>query len=222
MNKSIFKRCSTISDLRNNIELAKSYAEEHMSPLGDYYAVKGTDLPGLRYQQSTYKDGYIHKNFFSYTNSDNKELWGIAECDCLSDDIRPVLPAEYLRVTMYSEQVWTGLRKDGRYDLYLSGQKYEDSFVSTDILQLGGKLLFLQVDNEFYRSLVCIDADDMAKNHYEPTGVEDFKRWFDKRITKNGYDGSLDNVNVSDIFRVYFEVVQCIFIVGCFKALNVR
>lgn len=35
-----------------------------------------------------------------------------------------------------------------------------------------------------------------------------------------GYDGVLDCIPVSELFRVYYEVMNCIFMLGNFESLN--
>ena len=111
------------------------------------------------------------------------------------------------------------LRSDLNFDVIYNGEVIIDCVQSYDVLALGSELQFLQLNYQGVTSLICLDLNDLVTGVHLVKSKDDFEQWFYTQVSRRGYEGKLDNVLVSELFQVYFEVVNEIFQVCSFKAL---
>lgn len=225
LTMNLIKDCHTIEDMRNLLVLSNSMYKEQSdtdvpSINAGCYTIGGTQYPHLSYAISSERNGYIGKNFFM-TCETEKSPKGIVYTNHGSTDIVELIPEEYVKFNMIHQECWTALRYDTTYDLFIHGEKVVDGILSTDLLELARILWFLQVDTCEYRSLVCVNRDNLAKGVFCPQSEADFDVWFETQVAHLGYNGSLDMCAISDLFRVYYEVKSCIFVNGNFRPITI-
>lgn len=220
LSLDLLKKCHTYDDIYNLVSMNNAlHGEDTDSQMVIHkdkaFKIGGTELENCAYAISSYRNGVIGKNFLVYGHEPEGGR-GLAYVPHGSKNITTVTPDEYLNFKMIHQECWYAQRFDTTFDLYIYGKKVSDSIISTDLLVLGNSLLFLQVDWYNGRSVVCANEHDLSRGVYCPSSREDFNEWFETNVSHLGYNGSLDMCNVSDIFRVYYEVQSCIFSNGSF------
>ena len=151
------------------------------------------------------------KNWFTYSDTE-APFYGVANCDCCASDIVADTLPVYTQVHRFHDSCWVLGNQKGSYDLFVKGKLCKTQFIKHDILALGNAIGFLQLDTLNTRSLICIEMLDTSEaGLFVPKDINDFKKWFYNRFVRYGYEGALNEMRVSDVFVIYFEVLQCIF-----------
>lgn len=217
MNAKIFERLHTRDDIEKTMSILQSASEEHLEPLENMISVEGTKFKNLKYVSSTVKSNYIDKNFFIYDGENG--LHGICESRGGSANIKSVIDAEYVEFYSLHTQAWLCQRHDGYMDLLIDYKPILKDIESYDVIGLDDVLTFVQLDKGDHRYLLCLDSCSSTNGYYCPQNAEDFTEWYKDMVIKRGYEGKLNNLYVSALFQIYFEVLNCIFQVGNFVPL---
>ena len=176
-----------------------------------------TEYGELTYVMSSMRGGYIQSNYFSY--KENSSLVGVVELKAGCKRLSKIADAKYNQVVNIHPSLWVCLRSDLNFDVIYNGEVIIDCVQSYDVLALGSELQFLQLNYRGVTSLICLDLNDLVTGVHLVKSKDDFEQWFYTQVSRRGYEGKLDNVLVSELFQVYFEVVNEIFQVCSFKAL---
>lgn len=224
MKIDAFKSRHTIDDIRDMLYIQEGNAKEFnegegLLPPKSMFNVTGTEFNDMRYAMSSSKNGMIGKNFFTFAGED--AFRGLAFANQCSVNVTELMPPIYSSFYMAHQECWLGQKQDTTWDLYCYGKLVKQDILDKDILMLGNKLGFLQVDTTNERSLVCLNLGDLSRGVFLPQSQSDFEEWYDKNVCRMGYSGELDDCRVSDLFRVYYEVLSCIFSNGNFMPITV-
>lgn len=221
MKIDIFKSIHTDDDINNTIGILHAMSKEQGVSIDKMLEVENTEYNKLRYVTSNMRMGVVHTNFFQYKDNDS-DLLGLCSAKGGSTNLEKWADPLYVSLVCIHNNIWLGLRQDSMFDLYVDKQKVLDGFKSYDILQLEPIFTFLQIDTVDYRSLICCDNSLVYDGCYSPTGLDDFLTWYEKNVITRGYEGGLDNLQVSKVFSVYYEVQNCIFSVRNYKTIDLR
>ena len=219
MNISAFKTIRTQKELRNTISLIHGIADEHGTNVGNLLKVVGTEFEDLTYTISTCRAGFIHTNWFT---SREESGVGLVKAMACSDKLIKVTDAVYSQFITFHQNCWLGVCADTTYDLLLFDKVVLRNILSYDVLQLSDYLVFVQLDTEDARYLICCNAIDLNKGIFIPTSIENFQDWFYNQVGQLGYSGKLDDYPISSLIQLYYEVQNCIFQNGNYVALEVE
>lgn len=208
MNIDALSRVKTIDEIRGLADLVVASATEHEISPKKAFQITGSDLSNLTYNQSMTKNGYITRHWYTWGSGANV---GLAYSVPGSTDVTVYADARYSNFACVHLDLWIARRFDAMFDIIYKGKSIVSEVKSTDLIGIGGILFFLQVDTVDYRSLICVDTNDLVNGIFFPTCIEDFVEWFTEKVRIYGYQGTLDCESVSNIFRVYYEVQNCIF-----------
>lgn len=221
MNKSIFKKITTADQLNRMLSLNASFLGEHVggARADDIRKVDGSDLPDLTYLLSSCRNGYVARNYFSYSDPDTT-LKGIAVANGASDDIVAFTKPIFCQMQFIDDRTWLVRTTDGSLQFILDGQESE-SFVDVDVMSLQPNLSFYQLDfHSGERGLACVDAYLFKGGLFVPKCAEDFENWYKDKIIHYGSEGTLDNNAVSSLFSVRQEVLRSIFKTSSYHELK--
>lgn len=217
MKLELFYDIHTHKELSDRLCVLQSLAEEHCIPYDSALKVENTEYGELTYVMSSMRGGYIQSNYFSY--KENSGLVGVVELKAGCKQLSKIADAKYNQVVNIHPFLWVCLRSDLNFDVIYNGEVIIDCVQSYDVLALGSELQFLQLNYQGVTSLICLDLNDLVTGVHLVKSKDDFEQWFYTQVSRRGYEGKLDNVLVSELFQVYFEVVNEIFQVCSFKAL---
>lgn len=217
MKLELFYDIHTHKELSDRLCVLQSLAEEHCIPYDSALKVENTKYGELTYVMSSMRGGYIQSNYFSY--KENSGLVGVVELKAGCKRLFKIADAKYNQVVNIHPSLWMCLRSDLNFDVIYNGEVIIDCVQSYDVLALGSELQFLQLNYQGVASLICLDLNDLVTGVHLVKPKDDFEQWFYTQVSRRGYEGKLDNVLVSELFQVYFEVVNEIFQVCNFKAL---
>ena len=220
MNINVFKSVLTIEDMKSRLGLLQEFAREHEVSYDKMLSVQGTDYLDLTYALSSSRNGFVISHYFTYRNSD-KNLVGICEMPIVSRRLKALTQPVYNKLITIHPLLWLGIRADGLYDVILVGKIIANDVISYDVLALGESIQFLQLDSDTGTSLICLDMWNCISGVIPISSKEKFKEWFELIITKRGYEGKLDDLSISYLFQIYFEVINTIFVVSKFKPLEI-
>lgn len=211
----------TLDDMKNCLSLVHSMSEEHRIPYGDMLTIVNTRYNDLRYVLSSSRDGYIKSHYFIYSDKDTK-LCGVCELPVGKKELIELCKPNYNKLTNIHPILWMCLREDLTYDILLKGGVVLSNIQNYDVLSLGESIQFLQLDYDGKTSLICLDMWDNVNGVYCIKSKDDFEQWFKTIVTKRGYEGRLDNLSISGLFQIYFEVINTIFTVSIFEPLEIN
>lgn len=221
MKIEVFKHIRTKQDLDNHINFLKNYAVERYVCFEDLMLVENAKYKNLRYAVSTIKDDYIVCNLFVY-EGDKDGLFGFCKADSGSTELEEIGEPKYLKLSNIHPKLWLGLCEDLTYEVIKDGVVILEHVQNFNILDLNGCIEFLQLDYQGKTSLICLDMMDTLDGVYCMHSRDEFEAWFSPLFIKRGYEGYLDGVNVSEIFRLYFEVINTIFEVSEFEPIEFK
>lgn len=125
----------------------------------------------------------------------------------------------YNQLISIHPNLWLCLRENLNYDVNVNGKVILSDVQDYDVLDLCECVKFLQLDYCGRTSLICLDMWDNISGVYCIKSREDFDNWFKAVVIKRGYEGKLDNILISQLFQIYFEVINTIFSVSNFKPI---
>jgi hypothetical protein len=207
MNLITLSKLQNVKQLDDYVKTSAKYGRLHI------------DNTNLQLSFATQRDnGDIHTLWF-LNESKDKQLAGLYYMHSGSSVVVRYTEPIYKKLTFIHELMWLGRKADGRFDVFLNGKKVSDSIISYDMLTLGNELKLIQLNDSENVYLVLAVMTDLYKGLYIPRDLSDFIQWYEEFIHKFGYQGYLDDVYVSDIFKVQNEVQQCIFFQQRYKIL---
>lgn len=219
MKLDAFHNVHTIDEMKNRLALVHSASVERNVPFESMLKVEGTDYNDLSYVSSSSKDGFIRSHYFYYTDKETG-LHGFCELQSSKKELIELSKPIYNQLISIHPNLWLCLREDLNYDVNVNGRVILSGVQNYDVLDLGECVKFLQLDYCGKTSLICLDMWDNISGVYCMKSREDFDEWFKTVVAKRGYEGKLDNLYISQLFQIYFEVINTIFSVSNFKSLG--
>lgn len=98
-------------------------------------------------------------------------------------------------------RAWFCLKPDSTYDLWVNEQ-----FITDGIIDY---VYFIQLNFHDSKGLVCCDNLDAID------GV--FIKYFNDLLYSRGYEGKFDEMTLSSVFQIFYEVRNCIFESSTYK-----
>lgn len=221
MDISAFYSVHTIEDMHNRLSLLQTVAEEHRTTYESMLLVHGTDFNELSYALSSSKNGFVTSHYFTYKDKDTGFV-GLCEMPVATKRLAVLAKPIYNQLITVHPLLWLGIRADGLYDVLQSGVVLASDIISYDVLAMGESIQFLQLDSDTGTSLICLDMWNNVSGVAPISSKDEFKEWFEFVVMKRGYEGNLDNLLVSGLFQMYFEVINTIFEVSKFKPIVVK
>lgn len=218
MKLESFYNVHTLEEMKNRLSVIRSASEERRIPYDNLLKIEDTDYNNLKYALSSSKNGYIQSHYFTYTDASNG-LVGICELPSCRKSLIELCRPKYNKLINVHPNLWLCLRDDLMYDVLHGKDVILSEIQSYDILALGDSLQFLQLEHHGKTSLICLDMWDNIRGVHCVKSMKDFDNWFRSIVSKRGYEGKLDNLYVSQLFEVYYEVINSIFMVSDFAPL---
>lgn len=219
MKLESFYNVHTVEDMKKRLSLMHSVYEDRQISSDNMFKIDGTEYNNLRYVMSSSKNGYIQSHYFTYTN-EATGLVGVCELPSCKKSLIKWCEPKYNNLMSVHTNLWLCLREDLMYDALQGKNVVLSEIQSYDVLALGESLQFLQLEHHGKTSLICLDMWDNINGVHCVKSMEDFDNWFRKIVSKRGYEGKLDNLYVSQLFEVYYEVINSIFMVSDFAPLG--
>ena len=217
MEFSFFKKILTTKDLAHHINLMKSISEEKFIPMESLLKVTGTPYENLRYNMSTSKNGFISHHWFVY---EVDGFVGLLFSYVGSDKLVKITEPIYSEFIVMHNCMWLARCKDTSIDVYVYNRLVLCNVTDYDVLDVGGYLNFVQLDTADFRCLVCCDNTDLNYGIFVPKDFSAFEEYYTNRIATLGYSGKLDELPLSSIIQIYYEVKNCIFNNSVYKYLD--
>lgn len=214
MKKEVLKKFITEKEIGKVFNILDGVSKEHNMDMKSLNTIEDDNFGQLKYIASTVKNGIVHTNWLL---SENDKKYGICYCRGGSTEIKKYVDNKYLEFRRFHHCLWLFLCEDMTYDLVYKGNVILSKIISYDLIGLSNQINFLQIDTKLNRYLFCIELDDINDGIFSPMDLNDLRQWFLNSVIKRGYEGMLDDLCISDIIRIYFEVQNCIFSVGNFK-----
>lgn len=222
MDKGIFKKVVTADQLDGMFKLNASFLGEHGNNIikeRDIRRVDGSELKDLTYLTSSCRNGFISKNFFTYSDAATP-LVGIAVSEGASDNIVPFTEPVFTQLQFIDERTWLVRVRSGELHMIVDSSLSE-GFVDVDLLALKPNLFFYQLDfASGERGLACSDTYLFKGGLFIPKTADEFLEWYRGKIIKYGSEGALDENAVSTLFKVKDEVLRSIFNTSRYHVLS--
>lgn len=219
MNIDSFKSVRTVEDMKNRLSIMSEASKEHYIPYESLLKVQGTDYYDLTYYLSASKDGFIIAHYFTYKDKDT-DCVGLCELPIPAKALKSIASPIYNQLNAIHPLLWIGMNINGLYSIIVNGKVLTSDILSYDLLDIGGSIQFLQLEYKDGTSLVCLDMWNNVSGVAPMSSKEEFKEWFEFVVMKRGYEGKLDHLTISDLFQLYFEVINTIFGVSKFKPIR--
>lgn len=192
-----------INDLkrfRTPKDIQAYFAKEHGNA-----QVSDSSLGKTQYLNSSTMNGLIRRNWFLFWGDSGKV--GVAYSDVLKTELTVLVDADFLHCIYFHDNLWLCVQDDNTVRVLLNGKFIEKTFDSYDVLQMTDRIVFLQLDASDGRSLICSDTFNQRETGiFIPENEDDFTSFYEALILRYGREGFLDNLNVSDLWRIYSEV----------------
>lgn len=208
MKLEMFEHTVTYRDLVGKLNAMKAIADEHSIPYDKMLEVQGFESIGLTYMLSSVRNDSIVQNFFEYHRGSLKGLYGMKSA---TKSLYQITEPIYTGFVYLHNRAWLCLKPDATYDLLVNEQFVTDGIVNYDTLDLCGYIHFVQLDFHEAKGLVCCDSFDAINGVFIPKNKRDFIKYFDHLLYSMGYEGRFDELRLSEIFQIYYEVRNCIF-----------
>lgn len=208
MKLEMFEHTVTYRDLVGKLNAMKAIADEHSIPYDKMLEVQGFESIGLTYMLSSVRNDSIVQNFFEYNRGSLKGLYCMKSA---TKSLYQITEPIYTGFVYLYNRAWLCLKPDDTYDLLVNEQFVTDGIVNYDTLDLCGYIHFVQLDFHEAKGLVCCDSFDAINGVFIPKNKRDFIKYFDHLLYSMEYEGRFDELRLSEIFQIYYEVRNCIF-----------
>ena len=216
MKISAFESILTYRSLIDKLNFMKAYAEEQGIEFSKLLTIDEYKDINLIYYLSSVRNDILIQNFFTYTRGSLKGLYALRSG---TKDLYKVTEPIYLDFKYLHNRAWLCEKPDASFDLYINEQLVRDDIANYDILDLCGYVHFIQLDFIDSRGLICCDGFDANRGIFLPKSKEDFTQYFNSLLFSRGYEGKFDELTLSELLQVYYEVCNCIFESTTFKPI---
>lgn len=216
MKLEAFEHILTYKDLVNKLNFMRAVAEEHSVPFESMLKIDGYEDIGLSYMLSSIRNNSVVQNFFEYSRGSLKGLYYMKS---VTKSLCKMTEPIYTSFIHLHNRAWLCLKPDSTYDLWVNEQFVTDDIIGYDSLDLCGYVYFIQLDFHNSRGLICCDNLDAMEGVFIPKNKREFIKYFNDLLYSRGYEGKFDEMKLSDIFQVFYEVCNCIFESSTYKSV---
>lgn len=214
MKLEMFEHTVSYKDLVNKLDFMKAVADERSVPFTNMLKIDGYEDIGLTYMLSSIRNNSVIQNFFEYTKGSLKGLYAMKSA---SKSLYKITEPIYTNFAYLHNRAWLCLKPDASYDLWVNEQFVIDGIVNYDSLDLCGYVHFVQLDFHDAKGLICCDGFDATNGVFIPKNKREFIKYFNDLLYSKGYEGKFDEMCLSDIFQIFYEIRNCIFESSTYK-----
>lgn len=214
MKLDVFEHTVTYNDLINKLNFMRAVAEERSVPFENMLKIDGYEDIGLSYMLSSIRNNSVVQNFFSYSRGSLKGLYAMKSA---TRSLCKITEPIYTSFIHLHNRAWLCLKPDATYDLWVNEQFVADGIIGYDSLDLCGYVHFVQLNFHNAKGLVCCDSLDAVDGVFIPKNKREFIKYFNDLLYSRGYEGKFDEMTLSGIFQIFYEVRNCIFESSTYK-----
>lgn len=214
MKLEMFEHTVSYKDLVNKLDFMKAVADERSVSFTNMLKIDGYEDIGLTYMLSSIRNNSVIQNFFEYTKGSLKGLYAMKSA---SKSLYKITEPIYTSFAYLHNRAWLCLKPDASYDLWVNEQFVTDGIVNYDSLDLCGYVHFVQLDFHDAKGLICCDGFDATNGVFIPKNKREFIKYFNDLLYSKGYEGKFDEMCLSDIFQIFYEIRNCIFESSTYK-----
>lgn len=214
MKLEMFEHTVSYKDLVNKLDFMKAVADERSVSFTNMLKIDGYEDIGLTYMLSSIRNNSVIQNFFEYTRGSLKGLYAMKSA---SKSLYKITEPIYMSFVYLHNRAWLCLKPDASYDLWVNEQFVTDEIVNYDLLDLCGYVHFVQLDFHDAKGLICCDGFDATNGVFIPKNKREFIKYFNDLLYSKGYEGKFDEMCLSDIFQIFYEIRNCIFESSTYK-----
>lgn len=214
MKLDVFEHTVTYNDLINKLNFMRAVAEERSVPFENMLKIDGYENIGLSYMLSSIRNNSVVQNFFSYSRGSLKGLYAMKSA---TRSLCKITEPIYTSFIHLHNRAWLCLKPDSTYDLWVNEQFVTDGIIGYDSLDLCGYVHFVQLNFHNAKGLVCCDSLDAVDGVFIPKNKREFTKYFNDLLYSRGYEGKFDEMTLSGIFQIFYEVRNCIFESSTYK-----
>lgn len=216
MKLEAFEHILTYKDLVNKLNFMRAVAEERSVPFENMLKIDGYENIGLSYMLSSIRNNSVVQNFFKYSRGSLKGLYYMKS---VTKSLCKMTEPIYTSFIHLHNRAWLCLKSDSTYDLWVNEQFVTDDVIGYDSLDLCGYVYFIQLNFHNSKGLICCDNLDAMDGVFIPKNKREFIKYFNDLLYSRGYEGKFDEMKLSDIFQVFYEVCNCIFESSTYKSV---
>lgn len=216
MKLEAFEHILTYKDLVNKLNFMRAVAEERSVPFENMLKIDDYEDIGLSYMLSSIRNNSVVQNFFEYARG---SLKGIYYMKSVTKSLCKMTEPIYTSFIHLHNRAWLCLKPDSTYDLWVNEQFVTDGIIGYDSLDLCGYVYFIQLNFHNSKGLICCDNLDAMEGVFIPKNKREFIKYFNDLLYSRGYEGKFDEMKLSDIFQVFYEVCNCIFESSTYKSV---
>ena len=206
MKLDVFEHTVTYNDLVNKLNFMRAVAEERSIPFENMLKIDCYEDIGLSYMLSSIRNNSVVQNFFSYSRGSLKGLYAMKSA---TRSLCKITEPIYTNFIHLYNRAWLCLKPDSTYDLWVNEQ-----FVTDGII---GYVYFIQLNFHDSKGLVCCDNLDAIDGVFIPKNKREFIKYFSDLLYSRGYEGKFDEMTLSGVFQIFYEVRNCIFESSTYK-----
>ena len=214
MKLDVFEHTVTYKDLVNKLNFMRAVADERSVPFENMLRVDGYEDIGLSYMLSSIRNNSVIQNFFEYSRGSLKGLYAMKSA---TKSLYKITEPIYTSFIHLHNRAWLCLKPDATYDLWVNEQFVADGIIGYDSLDLCGYVHFVQLSFHNAKGLVCCDSLDAIDGVFIPKNKREFIKYFNDLLYSRGYEGKFDEMTLSGIFQIFYEVRNCIFESSTYK-----
>lgn len=214
MKLDVFEHTVTYKDLVNKLNFMRAVADERSVPFENMLKIDGYENIGLSYMLSSIRNNSVIQNFFEYSRGSLKGLYAMKSA---TKSLYKITEPIYTSFIHLHNRAWLCLKPDATYDLWVNEQFVVDGIIGYDSLDLCGYVHFVQLNFHNAKGLVCCDSLDAVDGVFIPKNKREFIKYFNDLLYSRGYEGKFDEMTLSGIFQIFYEVRNCIFESSTYK-----
>ena len=214
MKLDVFEHTVTYKDLVNKLNFMRAVAEERSIPFENMLKIDGYEDIGLSYMLSSIRNNSVIQNFFEYTRGSLKGLYAMKSA---TKSLYKITEPIYTSFIHLHNRAWLCLKPDATYALWVNEQFVADGIIGYDSLDLCGYVHFVQLNFHNAKGLICCDSLDAIDGVFIPRNKREFIKYFNDLLYSRGYEGKFDEMTLSGIFQIFYEVRNCIFESSTYK-----
>lgn len=214
----LFKNLKTAKDIENTFKLLEAYSDEYEINVQDLFKIDSDEYPNVRYVLSILNKKNVLNHYFEY--SYNGTDVGLLSIKPDEKEFTKVSDAKYDKYSIFTETCILMMTSEGYFDLVCKDKVLLSNIDDVQEIGIQPKFSCLRLTLEDGNiSLVCFDYLKKRPKLYFPSDIDEFREWYYEMIEELGYVGMLDDVEISEIVGVLYDVIGSCFLRRNYKPL---